>query len=74
MKKSIPVLGVLLLICGCSTSGMSKLVRELKGDPATVSATVTSIYGNVKLVRIGGQTNNAVSVGPDGTVTITPKP
>lgn len=63
-----------LTLVGCSTNGMSKLVGQLKGDPATVSATVTSVYGTVKLVRIGGQTNNAVTVGPDGTVTITPKP
>lgn len=58
-------------LCGCASG--AKLVKELKGDPAIVSGQVTSLYGNVKFVRIGVQTNNAVQVSPDGTVTITPK-
>lgn len=52
---------------------MAKLIGQLKNDPATVSASISSVYGTVKLVRVGGQTNNSVTVSTDGTVTITPK-
>lgn len=73
MKKIIAVLvGVgILSTTGCISSS-AKLVRELKGDPAVVSGSVSSVYGTVKFVRVGPQTNNAVSVAPDGTVTLTP--
>lgn len=74
MKRFLPLVAIIALpLAGCSTSGMSKLVGQLKNDPATVSASVTSVYGTVKLIRVGGQTNNSVTVSPDGTVTITPK-
>lgn len=72
MKASLILAALAVLpLTGC-ISNSAKLVRELKGDPAVVSGSVSSVYGTVKFVRVGPQTNNAVSVAPDGTVTITP--
>lgn len=73
MKTIVLLLASLAILpaTGCISNG-AKLVRELKGDPAIVSGSVSSVYGTVKFVRVGPQTNNAVSVAPDGTVTVTP--
>lgn len=69
MKRFLPILAILPL-CGCMSA--SKLVRELKNDPAIVNASINSVYGTVKFARVGVQTNNAVTLTPDGTITITP--
>lgn len=57
-------------LCGCSTVGMAKLIRELKDDPATVSVSITHPYGNVRFVRTNPMTNQTVTVTPDGNVTV----
>jgi hypothetical protein len=65
--------GVLLLGTGCAgPSRLAPLIAQLKEDPATVHVSVQSIYGTLKFTRVGGQTNNAVTVSPDGTVTLQP--
>jgi hypothetical protein len=75
MKKGIQttlgLCAVALLATGC-TSGMSKMAKALANDKATVTGSVTSIYGTMKFVRTNPQgTNQSVTVSPDGTVTIT---
>lgn len=68
--KNLALLALLLpAVVGCSTSNLSKLVGQLKNDPAIVAAKVTTIYGTAQLTRVGGQTNS-VNVSPDGTITI----
>lgn len=68
--RNIALLALLVpIFVGCSTANLSKLVGQLKNDPAIVAAKVTSIYGTAQLTRVGGQTNS-VSVSPDGTITI----
>jgi hypothetical protein len=66
--KRLALLGLLLPLTGCVSVG--KLVAELKNDPATVSVSITTIYGTVKFVRIGflTATNGSASVMPDGSV------
>ena len=49
---------------------MNSLVKSLAKDPATVSLQLTTVYGNLKLVRTNPGTNESVSVSPDGTVTV----
>lgn len=58
----------LLALSGCMS--MSKLARELSKDPATVNLSLTTIYGNLRLVRTNPGTNSTVSVSPDGTVSV----
>jgi hypothetical protein len=61
-----------LLLCGCTGAGssMTSLVKQLKGDPATVSVNLTTIYGTLKFVRTNPGTNTETAVTPDGTVTV----
>ncbi len=68
MKKIIPLLLVIPLV-GCSTRALNALAKNLKGDQAIVVGKVSSIYGTVSLVRIGG-TTYSVTVAPDGTVSV----
>lgn len=62
---------VTLALTGC-TNGVAGVARALAKDPATVSVKINTIYGTASLVRVGVQTNNSVTVSPDGTVTIKP--
>jgi hypothetical protein len=59
-----------LLFCGCSSTNITKLTAALAKDPAIVSSRVTTLYGTVSFVRVGGGWTNSVSVSPDGTVTV----
>jgi len=52
-----------LLVAGCSTTNITKLVGALAKDPATVAVQITSVYGTVTFVRVG-DTNRQVSIGP----------
>ena len=48
MKKLItPILGLAaaLLLNGCASDGMAKIIKELKNDPATVDVKVMSPWG-----------------------------
>lgn len=66
MKKLIlPIL--LLCLCGCSTTNISKLVQALSKDPATIRIRVTSVYGTMDVTRVG--TTNGLTIAPDGTIT-----
>lgn len=56
------VLSVLLLT-GCSSTNISKLVHELGKDPATVAISVQSVYGTVYFLRTG-MSNQTVTMGP----------
>lgn len=61
--------GLLLAVTGCT--GLASTVQQLKDDPAIISAQVTTIYGNLKFSRVGVRgTNETVTVGTDGTITI----
>lgn len=61
MKKLLFCLPLLLV--GCSTTNITKLVGALSKDPACVAIQVTSVYGTVTLVRVG-DTNRQVNIGP----------
>lgn len=67
--KILPLL-LLPLLAGCSTTNITKLVGQLKGDPATVFVSVQSVYGTVRFIRSNPRTNESVTISPDGTVTI----
>lgn len=62
----------LLAFTGCSN--MPKIVRALAKDQAIVSTKVVTIYGTAQLTRVGGVTNQTVTVSPDGTITVKPGP
>jgi uncharacterized lipoprotein YmbA len=59
-----------LAFTGCSSTNITKLAQQLKDDPATVSVTVSSIYGTVRFVRTNTRTNQTLTVSPDGTVSV----
>lgn len=59
------------ILCSMGCAGLASTVKELKDDPAIVSAQITTIYGNLKFSRVGVVgTNETVTVGTDGTITI----
>lgn len=60
---------VAIAACGCSTTNITKLTKELAKDPAIVSVRVGSVYGTLNFVRVG-VTTNGVTVSPDGTVSV----
>lgn len=70
MKKLVFL--ILLPLCGCSSTNITKLVGALAKDPAIVSVYVPTMYGAVKFVRVGS-TTNSVDVSPDGNVKVNPK-
>lgn len=72
-KVAIVLAFLSLSLMGCSTANLSRLVGQLKNDPAIVAAKVTSIYGTAQLTRVGGSTNS-VTVSPDGTISINRSP
>jgi hypothetical protein len=51
----------LLFLTGCT--GLNKTIRELAKDPATVAISVTTIYGNIQIVRTGNS-NQTITAGP----------
>lgn len=59
----------LILLCGCSSTNVTKLIGALAKDPAIVSVKISSIYGTVNFTRIGGHTNT-VTVTADGTISV----
>lgn len=74
MKKLFLLLPILCIAsCGCISTNISELTKALAGDPATVVVSVQTIYGTLKVTRVGEATNSPSSmktVSPDGTVTI----
>ncbi len=70
MKKTLLIAPILIVLSGCAN--LPATVKELAGDPATVAAQLTTVYGTAKFVRVGSlsSTNGSVTVSPDGTVTI----
>jgi hypothetical protein len=67
--KKLKFLLFVPLISGCSTTNITKLTQALAKDPAIIVVNVGTVYGTVKLTRVGCVTNG-MSVSPDGTVTI----
>lgn len=63
--------GLCLAATGCVNPSPA-LLRELAKSPSTVSTKVVTPWGHAQLTRVGGQTNNTVTVSPDGTITIRP--
>lgn len=71
MKRLVLLAAVLILpLCGCSAA--SGVAKKLKGDPAIVVVKLATPWGPQSVVRIGGQTNNSVTINLDGSITITP--
>ncbi len=64
MKTFLKVTALGLLLCaGCSTTNITKLVKELSKDPATVAVSIQSVYGTVYLLRTV-DTNRIILIGP----------
>lgn len=65
-------IGVVALLCltGCSTTNITKLTQALANDGAVVTVSVSSVYGTIKVTRVGPQTNGTATVTSDGVVTI----
>lgn len=61
----------LFTLTGCA--GMSKVAKELKGDPATVASELVTPYGNHKFFRTQVGTNQTLTRSPDGTIKIESK-
>ncbi len=53
----------LLLLSGCCSPNMTKLVKALAKDPNTVAISVQSVYGTVYFMRTGN-TNQQIILGP----------
>jgi hypothetical protein len=53
----------LLLLTGCCTTNVTKLVKALAQDPNTVAISVQSVYGTVYFMRTGN-TNQQIILGP----------
>jgi len=61
---------LVFLTPGCTS--MSGAISALGNDPAIVNASLTTVYGTMKITRIGGpRQNQTVAITPDGTVNIT---
>ena len=60
-----------LPLVGSGCTGLTGLATQLKDDPAVVRLDIVTLYGTGKLIRVGSNTN-AVSIAPDGTITINP--
>lgn len=68
MKKLITSLA-LLVLCGCTSTNITKLVGALAKDPAAVRIEVVTAGATVKLYRVSPSTNILnYSVSPDGIV------
>ncbi len=66
MKTTLALLAALLLLPGCSTQkNLTKLVKELAKDPASVNINLSTVYGTLRFERyIPGNTNVVVVVQP----------
>ncbi len=69
--KSPLLIGSLLLSLSVGCVSAEKLAKELSRDNATVSVSVTTIYGTVRVWRANPMESHAVTFGPDGTPIIT---
>ncbi len=69
MKKTLVSIACILLLAGCSTS-LDKIVQQLGKDKATAIGKVTTLQGNGYFIRSNPETNQDVSITPDGAVTI----
>ena len=68
MKNKLFFIIPILLLCGCSPTNISNLVKAVAKDPATVIIKVSSVYGTVSYTRVGLLTNESASVNSDGSV------
>lgn len=60
--------GLLAGTVGCTS--MDKVIAQLKDDPAIVAGSVMTPYGSMKFTRVGSRTNETITVGGDGTITV----
>lgn len=72
MKRNLLLAIAAASLCGCSSTNITKLVGALAKDPAIVSVNVPTMYGTVKFVRVGSQTNS-VAITSDGEVRVNAK-
>jgi len=69
MRYTIILLACAVFSSGCMSNKLDKTVKALAKDPAIVVVTISSIYGTVKLTRVGSVTNGLI-VQPDGSVAV----
>lgn len=76
MKKIILLSSTVALMAIGGTGCMSQaaLVGALAKDPAAASVSLTTIYGNLKVVRAGAQPGTTTTIAPDGTLTVSQFP
>lgn len=67
-----PILLLLTVLTGCSSTNITQLVKSLGNDPATVTVTVIGPYGTVRFVRTNPGTNQTVNIDPGGAISIKP--
>ncbi len=69
MKLKLLSLVSLLLLSGCASSQIAKVLKAAGNDHAAIKIEVNTIYGNMKFTRVNAPTNQTTSITPDGTFT-----
>lgn len=59
------------LLAGCTHTDISKFTKELGNDHATVILNLVTPWGTERIVRINPNTNQNVTVTPEGNVIAT---
>lgn len=67
MKKLL-LLPIVVLLSGCVN--LSKTIKELSKDPATVHLRVTTVYGVIELDRTAPGTNTLPHQIKDGAISV----
>ena len=71
MKRIILSLAAILLLPGCASVNMVKLIRELKNDPSTAYARIPTPYGTFIFIRSNPTTNSApILIDPEGKISV----
>ncbi len=78
MKRALAGIAVVaagIMGAGCTSTNVTSLAKAWANDKSTFAANVGSVYGTVRIVRIGEQTpGTTVTASPDGTVTVSVPP
>lgn len=65
------IIGACVATTGCSATNIAKWQKELAGDNAVVTGSITSLYGNARFARAMPVPGSTVSASPDGTISVT---
>lgn len=70
-KTLFPLLALALLLSATGCTSLVPVTHELATSQSTFTINLTTVYGTLKVVRIG-QTNATISIDPSGVVTVKP--